>query len=156
MNVELRTLPALRLAYMRHTGPYGTPGIGQTWHRFCTWFGTRGTTSQKMYGIGQDDPEITPPEKCRYDCCVEVDAAFQPQGDIGVQDFAGGRYACAHFTGTGATIHAAWMKMYGEWMPGSGYQAGDAPALELYEENFSSDEKTGTFSCLLCVPVKPL
>lgn len=111
---------------------------------------------QKRYGISQDDPEITPPEKCRYDCCVEVDAAFQPQGEIGVQDFPGGRYACARFTGTGADNHAAWMKMFGQWLPDSGYQADDAPALELYEEDFVMDEKTGAFSCLLCVPVRTL
>lgn len=39
MNVELKTLPAMRLAYMRYTGPYGHPGIGETWYRFGSWFG---------------------------------------------------------------------------------------------------------------------
>lgn len=156
MNVELKTLPAMRLAYLRHTGPYGTPGIGQTWQRFCAWLAAQGLGAQDMYGISQDDPEITPPGQCRYDCCVQVDATFAAQGDIGVQMFAGGLHACAHFTGTGATIHAAWMQLFGQWLPASGYQATDAPALELYEKDFPADEKTGSFSCLLCVPVKPL
>ena len=156
MDIELKTLPPMRLAYLRHTGPYGHPGIGETWYRFGQWAGARSPQRRKMYGISQDDPEITPPDKCRYDCCVEVEPGFRPEGDIGVQDFPGGRYACARFTGTGATIHQAWMRMFGQWLPQSGWQAGDAPALELYDEDYVMDEHTGAFSCWLCVPVKPL
>lgn len=158
LNIELKTLPAQRLAYMRYTGPYGHPGINHLWQRFMAWCGQQGLMQPRrtVYGISQDSPEVTPPERCRYDCCVPVDAGFKPQGDVGVQDFAGGRYACAHFTGTGATIHEAWMQMLGQWMPGSGWQAGDGPALEVYDKDFVMDEKTGEFTCLLCVPVRPL
>jgi len=156
MQVEMKTLPALRLAYLRHTGPYGHPGIGATWQRLWIWLGQHGLDPERIYGIVQDDPEVTPADKCRYDCCFEVDAAFQPQGEIGVQAFAGGRYACAPFTGTGATIHAAWMRLFGQWLPQSGYQADDRPSLELHEGDFVVDKKTGAFRCLLCVPVRPL
>lgn len=156
MEVEVKTLPALRLAYLRHTGPYGHPDIGATWQRLWRWLGQHGLNPERIYGIVQDDPDLTPADKCRYDCCFEVDAAFQPQGDIGVQTFAGGRYACAAFTGTGATIHAAWMRLFGEWLPQSGYQADDKPSLELHEGDFVVDKKTGAFRCLLCVPVRPL
>ncbi|MGH8830331.1 MAG: GyrI-like domain-containing protein [Polaromonas sp.] len=48
------------------------------------------------------------------------------------------------------------MRLCGEWLPQSGWQADDKPALELYEEDFVMDPKTGAFSCLLCVPVRPL
>ena len=158
MNVEIRTLPAARLAYMRYTGPYGHPDIPATWQRFCAWAAQQGLFNppRDMFGIAQDDPEITPADKCRYDCCIEVDAAFEPRGEIGVQQFAGGRYACARFQGTGEEIHQAWMRMFGTWLPASGYQPDDKPALELYEKNFESDAATGMFTCLLCVPVRPL
>jgi AraC family transcriptional regulator len=158
MNVEIKTLPAMRLAYLRHTGPYGHPGIPQTWQRFMTWHAqnARATVGTRMYGISQDNPDVTPPGKCRYDCCVEVPPAFQPKGEVGVQAFDGGRYACVRFTGTSATIHDAWMKMFGEWLPGSGWQAGDAPSLELYGDDMAPDPKTGAFTCWLCVPVRPL
>ena len=70
---------------------------------------------------------------------------------------AGGHYVpTAPFTGTGATIHDAWMRMYGQWLPQSGYQADDKPGLEMYAEDFALDPKTGAFSCLLCVPVRRL
>ncbi|WP_411883555.1 GyrI-like domain-containing protein [Polaromonas sp. YR568] len=75
----------------------------------------------------------------------------------GVQNFGGGRYACGRFTGKpGNEVHEAWTHMFAEWLPQSGYQPDNKPALELYEEDFVMDPKTGNFSCWLCVPVKTL
>jgi AraC family transcriptional regulator len=35
MDVEIKTLPDTRVAYMRHLGPYGESGITRTWQRFA-------------------------------------------------------------------------------------------------------------------------
>jgi len=158
MHIELKTLPPMRLAYMRNTGPYGQE-VAQLWQRFVAWCGQHGYMNPrpKMYGISQDNPEITPADKCRYDACIEVDEAFKPQGEIGVQNFGGGRYACGRFTGKpGNEVHEAWKHMFAEWLPQSGYQPDNNPAVELYDEDFVMDPKTGTFSCWLCVPVRAL
>lgn len=85
-----------------------------------------------LLGVSQDSADITPLEKCRYDACVEVDAGFHAQGEIGVQALAGGR-----------------------WLPGSGCQPDDRPCLERYGGE-GADPDTGCLSCLLCVPLKPL
>jgi AraC family transcriptional regulator len=158
MNVDIQTLAATRVAYMRCVGPYGTSAIPQTWQRFAVWCEQQGFTQPRrpMYGVAQDNPEITSPEKCRYDACVLVDASFEPAGEIGVQTLAGGRYACVPFAGTPADIHAAWSRLYGQWLPDSGYQADDRPCIELYDVDFVMDEKTGAFNCRLCMPVRPL
>jgi AraC family transcriptional regulator len=162
MQIEIRTIPPMRLAYMRHTGPYGHPGIGQMWERFTKWVRARGINPPRgeMYGIAHDSPDVTPPEKCRYDACIEVSNAFELSGDdrnrLGISDFAGGQFACGPFRGTGSTIHAAWMHMYGSWLPASGYQPADRPPFELYGCDFKVDEKTGEWSCLLCLPIQPL
>ena len=159
MQVEMRTLPDTRVAYMRHVGPYGSSSITKMWQRFAAWCDANGlmTPRPTMYGISQDSPKITAPDKCRYDACVPVAAGFQPQpnAEIGVETVAGGRYACARFTGTAAEIHAAWMRFIGQWIPDSGYQCDNRPTLELYEPEFTVDPKTGAFSCLLCMPVRP-
>lgn len=158
MKIELRTLPDTRLAYMRHTGPYGSPGITQLWPRFTAWCRQQGLLQpgRPVVGISQDSPDLTAPEKCRYDACIAVDASFRAEGEVGVQTLVGGRFACARFVGTALDIHDAWMAMYGQWLPDSGYQADDRPCLELYDEGTGVDPKTGRFSCLLCVPLKPL
>jgi len=158
MHVELKTIPPMRLAYMRNTGPYGQ-AVAQLWQRFAAWCGQQGYMHprRKMYGISQDNPEITPADKCRYDACIEVDDSFKPQGDMGVQNFGGGRYACGRFTGrAGNDVHEAWTHMFAVWLPQSGYQPDNNPALELYDEDFVVDPKTGAFNCWLCVPVRAL
>ncbi|MBV9879521.1 MAG: AraC family transcriptional regulator [Gemmatirosa sp.] len=158
MEVEIRTLLETRVAYMRYVGPYGASGIPQTWQRFGAWCEAHGLMQprRRMYGISHDNPEVTAPERCRYDACVEVDDAFVPQGEIGVQTIAGGRYACARFLGGADEIHDAWMRFLAEWLPDSHYQPDDRPAFELYERDFFVDAETGAFPCVLCLPVRPL
>lgn len=157
MDIEIKTLPDMTVAYMRHTGPYGSPGIGQLWGRFAAWGVARDlfAPGRMVIGISQDSPDITPADKLRYDACVQVDAGFRPDGEAGVQALPGGRHACARFEGDAAQIHDAWMAMFGRWLPGSGWQPDDRPCFEWYDLGTAVDAQ-GRFSCLLCVPLKPL
>lgn len=86
MKVEINQFAPTRVAYLRHTGPYGDAAIGQAWQRFARWCDERGLMKprRRMYGIARDNPDLTPPAQCRYDACVEVDADFHPEGEIGV------------------------------------------------------------------------
>jgi AraC family transcriptional regulator len=158
MRITIQEMPAARVAYLRHTGPFGL-GVSRAWESFASWAGARGLMNprRKMWGISHDNPNVTAPEHLRYDCCIEVDDKFQPEGDIGVQNIAGGQFACLLFTGTPLAIGDAWTHLYGQWMPSSGYQpTGTSPPYELYTEDFAVDPNTGAFSCLLCAPVQPL
>lgn len=158
MQVTLQTLPKTHVAYMRQVGPYGIPHIPALWQRFASWAATAGLMSppRTMYGISLDSPEITAPERCRYDACIEVDANFAPNDDVETQTLPGGLYACAAFTGSAENIYAAWVWLCGEWLSTSGYRFDDRPAFELYGPDFAMDPATGRFSCQLCIPVHPL
>jgi DNA gyrase inhibitor GyrI len=46
--------------------------------------------------------------------------------------------------------------MYGEWLPGSGYQPDDAPAIESYVGDPGGSPARKGFVFDLCIPVKPL
>jgi len=158
MDVDVRNLPAMRVAYLRHVGPYGTSGIPRTWQRFAAWCDARGLLQPRrtMIGIAHDNPDVTPPDKCRYDACIEVDAAFRPDGEVGVQSLPGGRYACTRFAGTSDQIHGAWTRFVSQWLPDSGCVPDDRAFLEVYPPDFTLDETTGAFSCWLCLPVRPM
>lgn len=158
MDIELKTLPSTRVAYMRHVGPYGDTGIARLWQRFGAWCGRLGLVSPQLaiYGIGHDNPDVTAPNKCRYDACVSVEAGFQPQGEVGVQTLAGGLNACVRFVGTSSQIHAAWMKVFADLLPDSNHQVDDRLCVEWYDRGAEVDPKTGVFTCLLCLPVRAL
>lgn len=99
MKVEMVDLPAVNIIYMRYVGPYG-PAIGAFWNTvFFPWLLANGLEGRERFGIGHDDPSITPPEKCRYDACVEVDADFVASGQALSAKLPGGRYAVAKIQG---------------------------------------------------------
>ncbi len=156
MMIEIKTFPAVRVAYMRHVGPYGHPGIAEMWPRFTAWCAAQGfmRPRRKMFGISQDSPDVTPPEKCRYDACIEVDASFAPTGEVGLQSIAGGTYACTLFTGPATQIAAAWMAFFAQVMSAPDLTLVQQPPFELYPTDYTINEATGVFTCWLCVPVK--
>ena len=157
MKVEIKVLAPARVAFMRHVGPYGSSGIAQLWQRFANRCGGQEFMPPRrpMYGISQDNADVTPPALCRYDACIAVDADFRPAGEVGVQTLRGGRFACVPFSGTSGEIHGAWVRLC-DWLPDSGYQADEAPPVEVYGTDFAIDAQTGAFECVLCMPVRPL
>ena len=158
MNVELKTLPETRVACLRHVGPYAGPGIPNAWQRLAALCEPLGLMEPRrtMFGVCHDDPDLTPPDKCRYDACIEVDASFRPAGELVLQTIAPGRYACARFAGTSAQVYDGWGRLMREWLPDSGYQVDDRLPIEVYDKDFVMDAQTGVFACALCLPVRRL
>lgn len=132
MNIAIEHLPATRVAFVRHTGPYSQ--CGQAWERLCTWMGKEGWLAGdcRFIGISHDDPEITPFEKIRYDACITVDDSFAPEGDIGVQVIPAGDYARATHTGPYENLKETYGRLMGQWLPRSGRRLRNAPCLEFY------------------------
>lgn len=157
MDVSLRMLNGARVAYMRHIGPYGDPGIPRMWQRFARWCEERALFGRSaIFGVSHDSPDVTAPDKCRYDACISVDDEFRPQGEVGVQIVKGGLHACVGFLGTADQIYGAWLRLYADWLPDSDYQPDDRPAVEAYGAAIQLDPATGVFKCDLCLPVRPL
>lgn len=158
MNVRVRELPRYRVAYMRYVGAYGPGGIPELWKRFGKWMERRGLAGSDAIklGIGHDDPDVTAPEKCRYDACVVVPDGFAGDSCVNVVDVPGGKYAVTEFIGTLDSIRGAWEALYEFWLPASGYEPDDRPCLEVYRGNPAVGGGAGRFRCELCVPVRPL
>jgi AraC family transcriptional regulator len=156
MDVTIATLPPTRVAYMRHIGSYGAP-ISRFWaEQFMPWRSAQGLDGAACFGIGRDDPHITPPEQCRYDACVQVPDDFVARSPVSVAQLPGGRYALGAFRGTGGQIGLAWSEMLREWLPASGMQGDARPFFEHYPVGSYYDPATGVFSCQICLPVRPL
>ena len=132
MKVEIRQLQPLRVAFIRHTGPYSE--VGQTWDRLLTFMGKEGylAGNPMMLGICHDDPEVTPPDKIRYDACLAVDESFSPTGDIGIQTVDGGEYAVTTHHGPYNNVGRTYSELLGQWIPRSGHELRNQPCFEVY------------------------
>jgi AraC family transcriptional regulator len=161
MNVEVKNLPGYRVAYVRVMDGYNSEKIKPAFEKIITWAGARDFLGPDtlVLGISLDNPEVTPADKCRYDACVTVPADTRGDGEIGVYDIAGGKYAICRVEGDYADINAqlskAWNKFLGGWFPDSGYQPDDRPCFEVYRETREQAE-AGKFIVDICEPVKPL
>jgi AraC family transcriptional regulator len=158
LRVEVRTLPTMHVAYLRRIGPYGDPAIGRLWQRFARWAQHQQLADghRRFLGVSHDSADLAMPDTCRYDACIEVDQHFMAQREVGTQDVAGGVFVCTRFAGSGAEIYGAWLALYAQWLPRSGWQPDDRPCVELYGAELELDHATGQFACELCLPVRPL
>lgn len=158
MQVEIKILAPQRVVSMRHIGPYG-PGLTDFWReRFLPWVQAAGLPLRPSYGIGLDDPHITPPERCRYDAAMQVDADFvlPPDGAASLAMLPGGRYAVARFEGRGDEIGPAWTELFRGWLPSSGLRCDDRPCFEYYGEPDCGDAVSGRVRFEICIPVVAL
>jgi AraC family transcriptional regulator len=135
MEVRIENVQPMRVAFVRHVGPYDQ--VGRTWQKLCTWAGMRGLfgPNTQLFGISHDDPDVTPPDKLRYDACIVVSDAVQPEGEVGVQEVAGGRYAVAMHRGPYSKFGETYAALLGQWLPARGHEPVSSPCLEFYRNN---------------------
>ena len=129
---EIKTLPPQPIVFLRHVGPYSQ--VSATWSRLAMWAGMRGLIgpASRFLGISWDDPEITPPDKLRYDAAITLARPFQPEGEFGVTELAGGEYVTLLHKGPYERLSATYRLIFGGWLPQSGKELRDSPCFELY------------------------
>lgn len=156
MNVEVKEMPEYHVAYARNIGPYGPEGCGGAFERLYRWAGPRGhAATGTCLGVSWDNPEVTPPEKCRYDACLTVPEGTRTEGEIGLQTIPGGTFAVYHCKIRTDEFEKAWNDLMGVWLPTSGYQPDDKPCYELCHQTAESNPE-GLWVVDICCPVKPL
>jgi AraC family transcriptional regulator len=156
-SVEVKILPEMTLAYIRHIGPYqGNENLfGNLWNRLFGWAGPRGLLGQKDLKsliIYHDDPNVTSEEKLRMSVCISVPENTEVGGEIGKMTLESANYVIARFELDASQFGEAWNWVYAQWLPQSGYQPDDKPCFEMYPE----EPKNGLFTVEICVPVKPM
>jgi AraC family transcriptional regulator len=134
-EVQIRTIEPLRVAFLRHVGPYRD--VGPTYERLTSWAAQRGlfVPGALVLGISWDNPEVTSPEKVRHDCCITVGPDFQAEGEVGVQTLDGGDYAVATHRGSYEQLGAVFGWLYGTWLPASGREPRHGPCFSVYHNS---------------------
>ncbi len=135
MEVRIENTPAMRIAFVRHVGPYDQ--IGPVFERLCGWAGPLGLLGPdtQFMGIYHDDPDTTAAEKLRSDAAVSVNDGVEGSGEVQVGEIAAGDYAIATHVGPYSELKNAYRWLYGQWLASSGREPADAPCFERYLNN---------------------
>ena len=153
MDAAVREMPEFRVAYVRRMGPYGKETCGAAFGELMQWAGPRGLIGKgAMLGVYWDNPEVTPPERCRVDACVEVPEGTVPEGQVALQTIGGGPHAVCHFEIQGNSFQQAWEDAFG-WLVSSGHECDERPCYELYHNN-AEEHPEGKWIFDICIPLK--
>jgi AraC family transcriptional regulator len=157
MNVEVKTLPAMHVAYVANLQGYKTDKIKHAWDVLCRWAGAHELLNNHsmLLGISFDNPDITPEHKCRYYACIVVTPETTGNKEISFMDILGGKHAVLRFEGRSNAIADAYKQLYSNWLPTSGYQPADLQCYEVYLKS-PDQQPRGVIIMDICLPVKPL
>ena len=154
MTLEVKTLPAMRLAAVRHTGPYQL--IGPAFHTLGGIAGPAGLFARPgalMVGIYKDDPTTTAPEKLRSAAGVAIqEDAAMPAGLV-EERVEGGRFACFMHVGAYEQLGGSWMQIRTTLMPASGRRRRPGTSYEIYW-NDPSHVPPAELKTEICIPIE--
>jgi len=156
--LEVETLPEFNVLYQRVADGYNPPQIQKAFsdlYEFAVSNKLVDSISQ-VIGVGYDDPDFTPANKCRYDACIIFNEKHKLSNDLPFNRkvIKGGDYALFSFTGKAKDFHTAWDVIFKDWLVNSNYLPDDKPHMEMYlpSEHFED----GILKANLCLPVLKL
>lgn len=152
VKAEIKTLPEYRVAYVRKIGPYGQTTCEAAFNELMQWAAPKGLLSTGIVlGVYWDNPEVTPPEKCRVDACITLPPEMKLEGPVATQTIQGGTFAVCHFEMSGNNFEQAWDEAFA-WLVENGYECGDQPCYERYYNN-ASEHPEGKWIFDVCIPL---
>lgn len=157
-TVRRHQFPPCTYVYSRIFAPYGNNRLVDAYNALHQWLLPRGPHT--IIGMSQDDPSITPAEKCRYD----IGAAFFKNpptpaeceaAGLSLRHFPAQPMVRLHCTGDIFQVLYAWQYLYRVWLPASKFAPADAPAMEIF---LRLPEEIGweTFDLEACIPLTEL
>lgn len=147
---------ASNLAYVRVFGAFRPERVMEGLNQLLEWGRSNGVyPSSRLLSMSQDDMDTTPVDKYRLDWCLRVADDIVGNGAVATRRFDGGLYVSVLCEGDILLLDRAWQWLYRNWLPGSGYEPDDRPAMEWYN---TDPTKSGweNFSMRCCVPIRPL
>ncbi|MBL8232939.1 MAG: helix-turn-helix domain-containing protein [Bryobacterales bacterium] len=132
-KVRIRRCNPFRYVYNRIYAPYGNTKLVDSYHALLGFLAQRKTdpAGAVFMGMSLDDPSITPAEKCRYDLGI----AFPLERGGLVDEIIrsrGSKPAVAPERSDRETARFAWQYLYRIWLPESGLDPADVPAMEMF------------------------
>jgi len=177
VRVRVERCGGFRYVYHRILAPYGGTRLVDSYHALIGWLGEHGIDLRDVVFVGMslDDPSITAADRCRYDLGVafpreaagllggivrargrKAGASFEGDAPgFSLRDFEALEMAAFHCVGDLGEAGRAWQYLYRVWLPTSGLEPADLPAMEMFVR---LPEEIGwqTFDLQIAIPVARL
>jgi AraC family transcriptional regulator len=158
-QIEVKDIPEMHVAYLRHHGPYAGDSelFGRMFQKLFGWAGPRGLVGgdTKVLSIYEEDPATIDEQGLRMDVAISVPAGAAAEGEISTRTLPAGRYAVGHFEITADQYREAWVTMMNRSLPEAGYKPSAGPCLEMYLNDPGHDPKAMHIVDIY-IPVEPL
>ncbi len=150
--VDIRELPAMRLAVVSHVGPYME--IGGAFARLQGLAGARGLfgPDTRMLGVYLDDPTVVAARELRSEAGITVGNDVTLDLPLGERLLGRGRHAVWTHRGPYADLAESYRRFYGEWLPSSGLEPADGPCFEIYVNDPRTTAPTDLLT-EICLPL---
>lgn len=158
-KVHFQHLSTQRLAYIRVQDAYADFDRIQTaYTKLLRWYERQGgrLSDTILYGMSQDDPDITPQAQCRFDWCLRVPDNWQGEGEVSMRTFPSTLLAVIPLDGDIHMEDHIWQYFWRDWLPRSPYQPRDLPAMEIYRRWPHLDGGWERFTLDCAVPITRL
>lgn len=153
LDVAVNTMPDFHVAYVRRLGNYDYRTHDAAFDALMQWAVPAGYRDSGMtFGLYWDNPDVTPPGKCRIDACIVVPEGTAPDGQVGIQTICGGQYAVARAKVLNDNFKEPWDALF-RWIIRKGYQCADIPNYQIYL-NDGKAHPLGMWVVDLCVPLR--
>ena len=155
LKSEIKTIEPRKVIYISSIGPYDGKGTEDAWKKVCGFAGQKGLFGKntEFIGISHDDPNITDPDKLRYDACLTVNRDVKPEGEVGVKEVSGGRYAVFMHEGPYTKFQESYNYIFSVWLPESGEELREDDCFEIYL-NSPDDTNPEDLRTEIYIPVK--
>lgn len=156
MDIKVMEMPDFHVAYVRRMGPYG-PEIGKTFEKLMAWAWPKVLLGPetRVFGVYWDNPEVTPPEKCRSDAAITVPEGTDVEGEVGLEVLPVGLFAVYHTNVYNDNFEIPWSEAW-KWVQEKGYELDSAkPCYEVYYNDAAQDPEH-KWIVDICLRVKPL
>ena len=138
-QIRLEHVRPIIVAFVRHVGPYDKlldpdSPISPLWDELFAWGNANKliNADSLLIGIPQDDPSITPPEKQRFDVCVQILEFRNPSGHIGRQTISAGMFGVSRHYGSFDNLAEAYVHIYDSLVTTGKYNLRTQTPFEVY------------------------
>lgn len=133
-RAQIMNMPPRKAIYIKLSGQYGELDFSGSWQRLWQF-----VKEHKLFSLGMehiaiyyDDPKVTEPEKLRTDICLVIKKDCKPQGDIGVKEITGGKFAMFLYKGSYEHLDAVYDTIYARLLPENNLRLRNEHGFEKY------------------------